>query len=189
MRRAKTFRNSQWTVAVVVLLLAATLVYFFSSKNSISQLTNSNSTTPSAHCVYRAGLPDHTCTPGSTDSRVIQANIQQTICVSGYTKTVRPSVSYTDNLKKQQMAEYGDTDSPANYEEDHLIPLEVGGNPTDPKNLWPEPRNTSPSANDKDGFENYLHQKVCSGQTSLEEAQGEISTDWAGFWFQAGSPK
>jgi hypothetical protein len=28
------------------------------------------------------------------------------------------------------------------YEEDHLIPLEDGGGPTDPRNLWPEPYNT-----------------------------------------------
>jgi hypothetical protein len=28
------------------------------------------------------------------------------------------------------------------YEEDHLISLEDGGDPTDPRNLFPEPYNT-----------------------------------------------
>ena len=181
-------KNTKWAIGLLILLLVATVAYLFSHRNSTTQLaqTANNSNT---HCVYRVGLPDRTCTPGSADPKVTQANIQQTICVSGYTKTVRPPVSYTDSLKKQQMAEYGDTDSPANYEEDHLIPLEVGGNPTDPKNLWPEPRNQSPSAGDKDGFENYLHQQVCNGQISLQEAQKEMSTAWVGFWVQAGSPK
>ena len=27
----------------------------------------------------------------------------------------------------------------SDYQEDHLISLELGGNPTDPRNLWPEP--------------------------------------------------
>jgi len=27
--------------------------------------------------------------------------------------------------------------APSHYEEDHLISLELGGNPRDPKNLWP----------------------------------------------------
>ena len=41
----------------------------------------------------------------------------------------------------KQIAEYGYADtSTADYEEDHLIPLELGGAPRDPNNLWPEPR-------------------------------------------------
>ena len=35
--------------------------------------------------------------------------------------------------RTEQMREYGDADTnPKDYEEDHLIPLEIGGNPTDP---------------------------------------------------------
>ena len=37
------------------------------------------------------------------------------------------------------MAEYADTNPISDYEEDHLIPLELGGSPTSPLNLWPEP--------------------------------------------------
>jgi len=57
--------------------------------------------------------------------------------------------------------------STSNYEEDHLIPLEVGGNPTDPNNLWPEPYAEPNGARDKDKVENFLHDEVCSGQMTL----------------------
>jgi hypothetical protein len=182
----RKYKNTKWAGLALVFIVAVTVTLFFSHKDSLPQLTQN---TTNAHCAYRTILPDPICTPGAADPRVTQDNIQQTICVSGYTKTVRPSVSYTDNLKKQQMLEYGDTDSPSNYEEDHLIPLEVGGNPTDPKNLWPEPRTGSPNASDKDGFENYLHRQVCDGQMTLQEAQREAATGWSIFWLQSGSPK
>ena len=77
----------------------------------------------SSACVSVDGLPDHNCTPGAVDPRVTQDNIQQTICVSGYTKTVRPSTSYTTPLKVRQMALYGWTGTTSDYEEDHLIAL------------------------------------------------------------------
>jgi hypothetical protein len=71
--------------------------------------------------------------------------------------------------------------NPRDYEEDHLIPLELGGNPTDPKNLWPEPYEASipdGGARFKDKVESYLHKQVCEGSLNLEEAQREIATDW-----------
>src|SRR5664279_936918 len=50
-------------------------------------------------CHIKGNLPDSSCTPGAMDPKVTQDNIDQTICVSGYTKTVRPPVSYTNSLK------------------------------------------------------------------------------------------
>ncbi len=127
-------------------------------------------------CHEKDGLPDPTCTPGSTNFAVTQANIAATICTSGYTKTIRPPVSYTQSLKKQQIIAYGYVDKNfGDYEEDHLISLELGGNPTDPKNLWPEP---GASPNPKDSIENICHQKVCDGEIALATAQKEIATDW-----------
>ncbi|MFC4906560.1 hypothetical protein [Actinomadura gamaensis] len=120
--------------------------------------------------------PDPKCTPGATNPDVTQANIQQTVCVAGYTKKIRPPVSYTNALKKQQIAEYGYKDtSPASYEEDHFIPLSIGGNPTDPKNLWPEPGG---SPNPKDQVEFKLYKALCAGQITLAAAQKAIVTDW-----------
>lgn len=136
-------------------------------------------TVTSGGCHSVNGLPDPICTPGVADSRVTQDNILTTICISGYTATVRPSTAYTDALKAQQIKAYSYTDTNlADYEEDHLIPLEIGGHPTDPKNLWPEPRNGSYPATKKDGVENALHNKVCSGLMTLAAAQAAIAKDW-----------
>ncbi|MET7980088.1 hypothetical protein ABZW44_45395 [Streptomyces mirabilis] len=85
-------------------------------------------------------LPDSSCTPGSYNPNVTQSNIHSTICVSGWTDTVRPPTSYTNPLKAQGIIDYGYSDTNmSDYEEDHLVPLELGGAPRDPGNLWPEP--------------------------------------------------
>jgi hypothetical protein len=130
----------------------------------------------------QAFLPDPNCTPGEIDTSVTQANLFTTICKGGYTQTVRPSVSYTNNLKKQQIIDYGYQDTNMkDFEEDHFISLELGGSPTDPKNLWPEPH---PSTNEKDLVENYLHSQVCSGRLTLTEAQTEITKNWYTVYLQ-----
>jgi len=140
------------------------------SGNSTCKAVHTNSTDPQAY------LPDANCTPGTINAAVTQATIDSTICVSGYTKTIRPPASYTDKLKKDQMQEYGYTDTNlSDYEEDHFISLEIGGNPTDPKNLWPEPH---ASTNEKDKVENYLHKQVCNGSITLAQAQNEITQNW-----------
>ena len=126
-------------------------------------------------------LPDPKCTPGAIDPAVTQYNIDSTICVSGYTKTVRPPVSVTEPQKLESMKAYGFTDSPSNYEFDHLIPLELGGAPDDMKNLWPEPHSSSFT---KDSLENYLHDQVCSGNIDLKTAQHEIATNWFNYWMR-----
>ncbi len=118
-------------------------------------------------------LASPTLTPGSLNPDVTQGTIDETICVKGWTATVRPPASYTDQLKLQQMPQYGESGSPSDYQEDHLISLELGGNPTDPKNLWPEPY---PRAADVDKIENELNAKVCSGQLTLAQAQLTEST-------------
>lgn len=131
-----------------------------------------------SNCQIRGALPDPLCTPGVIDPAVTQANIAQTICVSGYTATVRPPSSYTDALKAEQMRAYGFGGATTNYEEDHLIPLELGGSPRDPKNLWPQPRGGNPNAAAKDALENTLHSLVCAGRVPLAIAQQAIATDW-----------
>ena len=111
---------------------------------------------------------DPTRTPGVLNPDVTQGNINATICVRGWTRTIRPPTSYTNALKEKQMREYGVGGSASDYQEDHLISLELGGHPTDPRNLWPEPY---PRASAVDSIENDLNSKVCSGDLTLESAQ------------------
>jgi hypothetical protein len=99
---------------------------------------------------------------------VTQATIATTICRRGWTRTVRPPAAYTDSLKRQQLRAYRLMGPSSLYQEDHLISLELGGHPTDPRNLWPEPY---PRAARVDAVENELNAKVCDGSLTLAQAQ------------------
>jgi hypothetical protein len=126
-------------------------------------------------------LPITSITPGATNPAVTQSNIKSTICVIGYTATIRPSSSYTNNLKRKQLSStysFYHNSKLGDFEEDHLISLELGGSPTNPKNLWPEPYNSSSGARVKDQVENKLHLLVCSGKLTLVQAQNEIAGNW-----------
>jgi hypothetical protein len=117
-------------------------------------------------------LADAVRTPGMLNPDVTQATIAETVCVRGWTRTVRPPTDYTNALKLRQMRAYRETGPPSAYQEDHLISLELGGHPTDPRNLWPEPY---PRASQVDQIENDLNAKVCAGSLTLAEAQEQES--------------
>ena len=127
------------------------------------------------------GLPNPQVTPGAINPAVNQSNIYSTICVSGYTKTIRPPSSYTNHIKYSQLDSgynyRGDTNA-SDYEEDHLVPLEVGGNPSSVKNLFPQPWLVTWNAGKKDRLEDKMHSLVCSGTISLAAAQKVFITNW-----------
>lgn len=127
--------------------------------------------------------PELTITPGVAASDVTQENIRTTICTPGFTQPPRrPPSSYTDNLKVVGFDQYGLSDrKKSDYEEDHLISLELGGDPKDAKNLWPEAYHASipdGGARYKDKVEKYLNLQVCHGQMTLADAQNAIVADW-----------
>jgi hypothetical protein len=115
-----------------------------------------------------AFVADPIRTPGLLNAAVTPATIRTTICRSGWTRTVRPPTDYTNALKRRQMRLYGERGPMSAYQEDHLISLELGGDPTDPRNLWPEPY---PRASAVDEIENELNAQVCSGALTLAQAQ------------------
>jgi hypothetical protein len=127
-------------------------------------------------------LPIAKYTPGAINPAVTQENIHSTICVPGYTKTIRPPSSYTTKLKIKQLSSFPylvfNNLNTKDFEEDHLISLELGGSPTDPKNLWPEPYASTSGARVKDKLENVLHSLVCDGSILLASAQKAISANW-----------
>jgi hypothetical protein len=74
----------------------------------------------------------------------------------------------------------------------HLIPLEIGGAPANPRNLWPEPH-VAPGgwgSRRKDFLENRLCQLVCEGRVPLAEAQRAIARNWIDAYrkYAAGGP-
>nr|WP_308297007.1 hypothetical protein [Streptomyces sp. UNOB3_S3] len=115
---------------------------------------------------------------------VTQSNLAQTICrPSGYTKGIRPPVAVTGPEKIANAASYSDKDSLHDAEYDHLVSLELGGDPNDPRNLWVEPPSPGHQPgggpnNPKDQVETKLHSAICSGQVQLRDAQQAIATDW-----------
>jgi len=130
--------------------------------------------------LFAGELPDAIVTPGYTNPDVTQENIDETICVSGYTKTIRPTTSYTNALKLKQLTElpYMSTEPMSAFEEDHLISLQLGGNPVDERNLWPQPYGGEWGARKKDVLETKLKRLVCNGDVTLEEAQLAVAQDW-----------
>jgi hypothetical protein len=177
-------RNRKNTNFVLVgfILVVIIAVWLFRTQIPLKQ-----SAAPSESSEVRTGpadiYPDPVRTPGATNPDITQENVRETICNPRWsTRSIRPPSSYTNRLKVEQIREYRYADSKlGDFEEDHFIPLELGGNPTDPKNLWPEPFETSIAdggARSKDKVENYLHAEVCASSLTLEQAQREITEDW-----------
>jgi hypothetical protein len=100
----------------------------------------------------------------------------------GWTATVRPPTSVTDKFKRQIDQAYGLPTS-TQGELDHEVSLEIGGAPSDPRNLWVEPGKIP---NPKDAVENKLNEAVCSGLITLAAAQKAIATSWVTAFDDAG---
>ena len=124
------------------------------------------------------------CLCGAADAQAInpavtQENIKTTICVPGWTATVRPAVSYTGAVKRRLLRQTGIPLSRANvYELDHVIPLAVGGAPRDPANLHLQSWAGADGATAKDAIERKLQLAVCAGRVSLADARSCMSTDF-----------
>ena len=114
-----------------------------------------------------------------------QANVNRTICRSGWTETVRPPEYITEAEKRLSLDAYGDRRPIWDYEYDHFVPLELGGATNDPRNLWPEP---GASPNPKDAVENYLNREVCDHTMTLARAQAAIVANWVAIYRQLHAP-
>jgi hypothetical protein len=118
-----------------------------------------------------AALPDSVTNPNVTEN-----NIDDTICVRGWTRTVRPPREVTDEIKQSMLRERNEPSENARlYELDHIIPLELGGAPSSLSNLQLQPW---PEAKEKDKVENCLKREVCADHLSLEIARFAIFTNW-----------
>ena len=177
---------------MVLIPLLSVLIFALSSSAKTASAAALQST-PSAGPPI---LPNPALHPGVTNPNVTQDNIGSTICVPGSTKTIRPPATYTSELKREQLGNENLPGGPADYEEDHLIALELGGAPTDPRNLWPQPWEKKGSklaapgtgAQTKDLVEDYTKELVCSGQMSLADAQQAIASDWRSLRETEGRP-
>ncbi len=180
-------------IRTVVLIPLLAVLIFTPSGSTVATPAVAQQATPAAS---PPTLPNPAFHPGATNPGGTQGNIASTICVPGFTKTIRPPQAYTARLKREQLANENLPGGPADYEEDHLISLELGGAPADPRNLWPQPWERRGSkfatpgtgAETKDHIENYTKKLVCSGQMSLADAQQGIAANWLSLWEAEGRP-
>lgn len=110
---------------------------------------------------------------------VTPETLEQTICVPGYTKAVRPSTTYTNGVKRKLMREAGiPVDAAPQFELDHIVPLALGGHPRDLDNLQLQPWDGDDGAHKKDRLEVKLQCLVCAGRVDLAEAQTALYENW-----------
>lgn len=134
-----------------------------------------------AHTGPAALYPNASTTPGALNHAVTQDNIDGTICVAGWTKTIRPPATFTNKIKASQLPPLA---NPRSFEEDHFVSLVLGGSPTSADNLWSEPYEyrmpdgSNVGAREKDQVENFLHREVCNHAMTLKQAQDAIRADW-----------
>ena len=108
--------------------------------------------------------------------QVAQDTIAATICSPGWTRTIRPLVPTMRAIKREMLSAIGEPFEHRNrYALDHKIPLVLGGDPIDRRNLALQPIEES---REKDVVEVCLAQMVCAGAMSLEEARANIWADW-----------
>ena len=123
-------------------------------------------------------LPDPDCTPGAISPAVTQANLASTICKAGYTGIVRPPVSVTNAEKQANAKSYSYTGNWAVAEYDHFVPLEVGGDPNDARNIFVEPNKAGAKTvnNPKDTVENALNKLVCDAVHLKSQHKGSATS-------------
>lgn len=117
--------------------------------------------------------------PEALNPDVRQETIHQTICVPGYTATVRPSTTYTNGVKAKLLRETGRPPAAASdFELDHRVPLALGGHPRNLNNLELQPWEGEDGAKKKDRLERKLQVLVCGGKVNLQAAQHTMYFDW-----------
>lgn len=126
----------------------------------------------------RASILPPAGTPGAIDPAITQANIDRTICRPGFARSARPPYALTGPLKRRLMDVQHPGERMADYELDHLIPISIGGAPSDRRDLWLQPRRGQANAGDKNVLAYVLWRLVCEHRVPLETAQRAISRDW-----------
>lgn len=120
-------------------------------------------------------LPNPRTTPGVINSNVSPAVFASTVCKPGWTATVRPPTGWTDKIRN---ADTPPGSKPLDGELDHLISIEDGGAPADPRNLWWMAYADRYGARVKDVLETKVRRLLCGGKITLAQAQAALSPNW-----------
>ena len=176
--RAPTHPHADWRI------LCAALALFLALSGCVGHASRTVSGLPATSRAPAAAAADQPCVQTShgcisLNPDVTPETLAGTICSSGYTRSVRPSSSYTQAIKKRLLREAGLSESTqGEYELDHIIPLALGGHPRKLSNLALQPWDGEHGATRKDRLELRLQHLVCHGELELHAAQVCIAEDW-----------
>jgi hypothetical protein len=112
--------------------------------------------------------------PGQSYHAVTQATLNQTVCVKGWTATVRPPSSYTSALKRWLLKDRQLPGTVSSYQLDHMESASSSvALPYSTQNLFMQP---IAQAHVDDAKENAWHVDLCAGRLTLKQArQAELS--------------
>jgi hypothetical protein len=161
-------RTTRWALLLILLAVGCG-----SDTKAPTAVANSSSapapTTTSPALNPRLLHPNAVLTPGATITDITADKV----CADGYAQSV---AAVPLALGDQVFSAYGLGDADrAEFELDHLIPVELGGS-NDITNLWPEPMLEAGKngAIDKNAIETQLHDAVCAHHLKLDAAQAAV---------------
>lgn len=131
---------SKFAAACIFLMLALLIAIYvhrrFAGPGGVDTLELTPKSSDVTDTVPVWAYPRRELTPGAVDPTVTQSNIQDTICVPGYSKAIRSSAHASRELRTEVFHEYG-VSSQDGHVLDHLVPIELGGCVSCIENLWP----------------------------------------------------
>jgi len=127
---------------------------------------------------YRDGAiaSDPDCAPGKLNPTTT-SNIAQTICNPAWVTAashIQPPPSTLDKL----LIEYQLPGNPVTYALARVIPVQDGGSPTSPLNLYPLPLNGFGGQQTRTVVANQLHDEICSHKITIAQAAQMLQGDW-----------
>ena len=119
---------------------------------------------------------DPACAPGKLDPTVT-GNLAQTVCNPAWVAAasqIQPPLIALDKL----LIEYQLPGNPVTYALARVIPVEDGGSPASPLNLYPLPLNGFGGQQTQTVVANHLHDEICSHKITIAQAAQTLQGDW-----------
>jgi hypothetical protein len=129
---------------------------------------------------YRDGAisADPSCAPGKLDPAVA-ANIRQTVCSAAWvTATSRLQPPTSSQALDKLVIEYQLPGNPVTYTLARVVPVEDGGSPTSPLNVYPLPLNGFGGQPTRTAVTEQLHDEICSHRITIAQAAKTLEGDW-----------
>jgi hypothetical protein len=120
---------------------------------------------------------DPSCAPGRLDPAVTANNIAQTVCNAAWVAAasqLQPPPTTLDKL----LIEYQLPGDPVTYALARVIPVQDGGSPTSPLNLYPLPLNGFGGQQTQTVVANQLRDEICSHKITIAQAAKTLEGDW-----------